>query len=101
MEKFIQTNLIPPKKAKAFQDSVWVTFLIDSTGNLSNFKIYNTKKEKDLNRPNNRVPAKANNKFENAALEVMKKMPKWIPANENGKAISQKMIIEIVYKKEH
>jgi TonB family protein len=81
MIKFIKKNLKYPKDSRTVQGKVYVEFVVNDTGSLSDFRV---------------VKGLADS-FDNSALETVKKMPKWIPAKREDKPIRTKMVIAITF----
>lgn len=76
--KFLGKNLKWPGDTEA-TGKVIVSFYIEADGRLVNFKI-----DKGMSR-----------EFDSAAIRVLKKSPKWIPAMKDGKAIRIKYSVPI------
>ena len=76
MYKFIFTNLRYPQneKEEGISGKVYLKFKVDKEGNISDFEVQRGIKG---------YPA-----FENEAIRVIKKMPKWNPGKQNGRAVS-------------
>lgn len=83
---FIEKNLKYPKKARKnnIEGVVYVNFVIDKYGNCINSKI--TKSPSPL--------------LSEAALDVMKKMPKWKPGKQGGKNVDVLYDIPITFSLE-
>jgi TonB family protein len=81
MMNFIKKNLEYPRDSRTVQGKVYVEFVVNETGSLSDFKIFKGLADS----------------FDNSALETVKKMPKWIPAERNGKSIKTKMVVAISF----
>jgi TonB family protein len=47
------------------------------------------------------IKKSAGEELDNAAIECMKKMPNWIPAEKEGKKVSSKMTLPVVFTNEH
>lgn len=84
--EFINKNIIYPKKAvrNKIQGTVYVKFLINENGEAVNFEIMNK--------------TKLGYGLEEAAIEVLKKMPKWSPGYQNNKPVNVSLIIPITFK---
>lgn len=84
--KFIQKNIKYPKKARKnnIEGVVYVNFVIDKYGKCINAKT--TKSPSPL--------------LSEAALNVMKKMPKWKPGKQNGKNVDVFYDIPITFSLE-
>ena len=81
MMKFIKKNLKYPRDSKTVAGKVYVGFVVTDDGSLSNFRIVKGLVDS----------------FDNSALEVVKKMPKWIPARRDNKAVATEMVIPITF----
>ena len=79
--KFLTKNLKWPKTAIDAQGRVFVSFIIEKDGHLTNFKI-----EKSLEKD-----------FDDEAIRVLKKMPRWTPAMKNGKIVRVRFAIPIKF----
>jgi protein TonB len=84
MMLFIQKNIVYPKEAlnMGIEGKVYVEFIVDAHGHLSNFI----------------VKRGIGYGCDEAAVSVMKKMPKWEPARVNGRPVKLKTSIPIVFK---
>ena len=85
MRVFIKKNLRIPKevKEKDLTPKSFVTIIVETDGSITeilNAKSTSNCKECDL-----------------AAIEVVKKMPKWLPAEYNGKPVRSRMMIPIKF----
>ncbi|NUM32333.1 MAG: energy transducer TonB [Bacteroidetes bacterium] len=83
---FINKNIIYPKQAvrKKIEGTVYVKFIINKEGYAVNFEIM------DKN--------KLGYGLEEAAIEVLKKMPKWEPGYQNKIPVEVSMVIPITFK---
>jgi protein TonB len=81
MNEFIKRNLKYPKDSRTVQGKVYIEFVVNENGSLSDF----------------RVARGLVDSFDNSALETVKKMPNWIPAKKNNKPIRTKMVIPIAF----
>ena len=80
LKSFIRKNLIQPKDKKS--GSVYVAFMINKDGTTSDFEILKgLTKECDEN-----------------AIEVLRKMPKWIPGTQQGKPIRQRFVMPVKFE---
>jgi TonB family protein len=84
MLEFIQNNLNYPDLAKEnnIEGKVYLKFIVRSTGEIDNIQIARGIHEV----------------LDTAAIELVKKMPRWNPGVQNGKTVSVYMIIPIVYR---
>jgi TonB family protein len=81
LRKFLEQNLIYPEMKDPFNGKVIVAFTVDATGYLKNVVI-----RKGL------APA-----YDQAAIDAVSKMPRWIPGMQNGKKTDVQMILPIVF----
>jgi protein TonB len=81
LKNFIKQNLKYPRAIAEYEGSVFVEFIVNEDGSLTDFKII-----KGLC-----------NICDSNAIETLKKMPKWTPARVNNKAIKSKMIVPVNY----
>jgi protein TonB len=81
MTKFIKKNLKYPRDSRTIQGKVYIEFVVNETGSLSDF----------------RVVKGLTDSFDNSALETVKKMPNWIPAKRDNKSILTKIVIPITF----
>lgn len=81
MLKYIKKNLRYPRASETVQGKVYVKFIVNEGGSLSDF----------------RVAKGLADSFDNSALQVVKKMPNWIPAKRDNKAIRTKMVIPVTF----
>lgn len=86
MYAFIQKNLIYPEKAKAegIEGRVFITFTIEKDGSVSNVKILRG----------------IGGGCEEAAKEVVEKMPKWKPGTQRGKPVRVQFNLPIKFELE-
>ena len=84
MLEFIQKNLVYPDIAKEnnLAGKIFMKFVVRSTGEIDNIQIARGIHEV----------------LDTAAIELVKKMPRWNPGVQNGKTVSVYMIIPIVYR---
>jgi TonB family protein len=82
--KFITKNLEYPQEAieQKQEDRVFLLFCVLETGEISNIKVLRGKYEK----------------LNNEAVRIIKLMPKWEPAFNNGKPICHKYVLPIEFK---
>jgi protein TonB len=86
MYAFIQKNLIYPEKAKAegIEGRVFITFTIEKDGSVSNVKILRG----------------IGGGCDEAAKEVIEKMPKWKPGTQRGKPVRVQFNLPIKFELE-
>lgn len=78
--KWIAKNFeLPSDLTKSEQGKIYLSFVIEKDGSLSNIRIIRGLSEK----------------INNAAIEVVQKMPKWKPAINNGKPVRSRFMLPI------
>ena len=84
MYAFIQKNLIYPEKAKAegIEGRVFVQFVIEKDGSISNILIKRA----------------IGGGCEEAAVEMIKNMPKWKPGKQRGKPVRFQFVLPIKFE---
>lgn len=84
MAKFLQKNLVYPKKAERMeiQGRVIVYFEIDKEGHVTNIKLHKG----------------FNDECDAEALRVVKMMPQWKPAKQNGRNVRVRRTIPVKFK---
>lgn len=84
MDLFIRKNLVYPPNLKAagIQGKVYVQFVVEKDGSLTNISIRMSSKNEDLDQE---------------AINVIKKMPNWIPGSIKGKNVRVKQTIPIIF----
>jgi periplasmic protein TonB len=83
MTKFISTNVKYPKNSK-LEGKVYVEFVVNEQGGIQDVKVL-----RGLDK-----------EFDDISVNLIKKMPNWIPASdEKGNPISSKMILPINFKR--
>ncbi len=84
MLEFIQKNLIYPDIAKEnnIEGKVFMKFVVRSTGEIDNIQIV---------RGVHKI-------LDTAAIELVKKMPQWIPGVQNGKTVPVYFILPVVFR---
>ncbi len=84
MMKFISKNVNYPSicRDNGVQGRVFVSFIIDEEGNVTNVELEKGK----------------NKHLDKEAIRVIKKMPKWKPGKQRGKAVKVKYTIPVNYK---
>jgi protein TonB len=81
MGNFFKNNLKYPRVPSTVKGKVFVQFIVNVDGSLSDFKIL-----KGLGEP-----------FDSSALATIKKMPNWIPAKRDNKPILSKMVMPVAF----
>jgi periplasmic protein TonB len=79
---FIQNNLKWPNAETDFEGTVYISFIVETNGSLSNRKIL--RGIEDL--------------ADQEALKVIDKMPKWNPGKCKGKAVPVRFIVPIRFR---
>ncbi len=84
MAKFLQKNLVYPKKAERMelQGRVIVYFEIDKEGHVTNIKLHKG----------------FNDECDQEAIRVVKMMPHWKPAKQNGRHVRVRRTIPVKFK---
>lgn len=90
METYFRSNTIYPtvsnnkfKSGKeTVSNSVIVSFVVGVSGSLTDIKVEN----------------KPTNEYANEAVRLIRNMPLWRPATNNGKAVAMKMCIPVLFK---
>ncbi len=82
MNKWISQNLKFPKDNADVQGKVFVSFVVEKDGSLSDIKIVQGLK------PN----------YDDEAIRLVKMMPKWKPGRQNGKFARVKSTIPVIFK---
>jgi periplasmic protein TonB len=82
MKIFIQKNLKYPQTSGCVEGAVYVQFIVNKDGSLSEFKVV-----KGLGEP-----------FDSNALDVVRKMPNWLPAKgEDNLPVQTRMVIPLKF----
>ena len=82
MKKFIASNLKYPNREVSYQGKVYVSFVVGKDGGIEDEKVFRgVSKELDAE-----------------ALRVIRAMPNWIPAENNGKIVAAKVRLPISFK---
>lgn len=84
MYAYIQKNLVYPEKAKAegIEGRVFVSFIIEKDGSISNIL----------------VKRAIGGGCEEAAVEMIKNMPKWKPGKQRGKPVRFQYVLPIKFE---
>lgn len=84
MYAYIQKNLVYPEKAKAegIEGRVFVTFIIEKDGSISNILIKRA----------------IGGGCEEAVVEMIKNMPKWKPGKQRGKPVRFQFVLPIKFE---
>ncbi|MCZ4407494.1 TonB family protein [Cryomorphaceae bacterium 1068] len=86
---FMSENTVYPKSASAADETgkVFVTFVIDEAGNVTNPEVVEKASVQSV-------------ALRNAALETVGKMPAWTPGEQSGKKVKVKMTLPIKFELE-
>ena len=111
LTEFISKNTTYPTLAKenSVQGKVFVTFIIDKTGDVTNVNLYKgvNKKPKQQTIPNSTdslnekklaLYAEGAKQLDEEALRVVRLLPKWSPGKQNDKAVRVRYILPFVFK---
>lgn len=79
---FISKNLKIPETEAVISGTVYVTFVIERDGSISNVMILRG----------------ISQECDNEAIRVVKSMPKWHPGRQNGKAVRVQFILPIIFQ---
>lgn len=81
--KFLSNNLRYPEQSKIdnLQGKVFLTFIVEKDGSLTNFKILRS----------------LSPKLDAEAIRVFERSPKWSPARQNNKPVRQQYRLPIVF----
>ncbi len=87
LSSFVETNLVYPETAidRNMEGTVRVQFVVDENGNIRNPQVAGQQTGQGL---------------DEAAMEVVKKMPAWKPGQVNGKAVKTRLVLPITYRLE-
>lgn len=80
-KQFLKKNLKWPKTNIDVQGKIWIIFTIQKDGSVTNAKII-----RGIGSP-----------FDEEALRVINKSPKWIPATQNGKRVKIQYTVSIPF----
>ncbi|HLG35902.1 MAG TPA: carboxypeptidase-like regulatory domain-containing protein [Bacteroidia bacterium] len=82
---YLQKNLRYPKEQEELQGSIYVTFIIDTLGSIRNECIYKRYFKGELSA------------IEKLALNLIKEMPAWTPAEKDGKKVYMRITVPIKF----
>ena len=84
MEAFIRKNLVFPSENKSAgnQGKVYVQFIVEKDGSITNVKIRRGCQYENLNQE---------------AVNLIKKMPNWVPGSTKGKSVRVKQTLPITF----
>jgi len=83
--KYVNANLKYPAGTKEVVSRVIITFVVNQDGSLSDIEV---------------AGHRQNPLFENEALRVVKKSPKWIPGKIKGKAVRTQYTVPILFQQQ-
>lgn len=80
---YLNKNLTYPEKSleKNIEGRVFVSFIVEANGNINNVEILRG----------------ISNDIDSTVIDVIEKMPEWIPAKYNGKEVNSKYILPIKF----
>lgn len=81
MKKFIQSNIRYPHKDVSVEGRVYVTMIIDTNGRVTD----------------PRVVRGISEECDQEALRLVRSMPNWIPAQDNGKVVAARVRLPITF----
>ena len=81
LKSFIKRNLILPPLLECYQGSVFVRFIVEKDGSISDVKVI---------RPIEPL-------VDDEAVRVVRSMPKWIPAEKDGKAVRSRFMMPVKF----
>ncbi|MFM7683236.1 MAG: energy transducer TonB [Bacteroidota bacterium] len=84
MMKFLKEHIKYPEYAReiGIEGKVYIQFIVFKDGHLSDFKVIK----------------KVHPTLDREALEVVQKMPNWVPGKNNGKSVNVVVVVPIVFK---
>lgn len=82
---YLQNNLRYPEEQAEWQGSIYVTFIVDSLGNIRNECIYKRYFEGEIS------------PIEKVALNLIKEMPTWSPAEKEGKKVYMRITLPVKF----
>ena len=82
LKYFIERNLCYPASWAELQGSVYVQFIVEKDGSISDVKVI-----RSLEPP-----------WDDEAVKVVRSMPKWIPAEKDGKAVRSRFILPVRFR---
>lgn len=82
---YLQKNLRYPKEQAEWQGSIYVTFIVDSLGNIRNECIYKRYFKGEIS------------PIEKVALNLIKEMPTWSPAEKEGKKVYMRITLPVKF----
>ena len=82
LKYFIERNLCYPPSWAELQGSVYVQFIVEKDGSISDVKVI-----RSLEPP-----------WDDEAVKGVRSMPKWIPAEKDGKAVRSRFILPVRFR---
>lgn len=100
LQSFIAHNLVYPQEArsKGLEGKVLVQFIVRQDGSIANAKVYNVMPHDIKISEMKNFPDKPDPLLEKAALDVVNKMPKWIPGEDKGKKVAVRFGLPINFR---
>lgn len=81
LKSFIRKNLCYPSEDDCFEGSVIVRFIVEKDGSISNVKVIRSIEPL----------------VDDEAVRVVRSMPKWIPAEKDGKAVRSRSMLPVKF----
>jgi TonB family protein len=81
LNKFMRKNLAHPKQTPRIHGRVLVEFVVNKDGSLSDFRVVKGLSES----------------YDASALDMVRKMPAWIPARMDGVPTTTKMVLPVTF----
>lgn len=85
--KYLAKNIKLKPDCNPYQGSIYSSFIVDTVGNIRNECVYSRFSKIEITLT------------EKAVLEVIKKMPKWIPAEQSGKKVYSRVMLPVKFKR--
>ena len=79
LKSFMKKNLILPPSSDCFEGSVIVRFIVEKDGSISDVKVIRSIEPL----------------VDDEAVRVVRSMPKWIPAEKDGKAVRSRFLLPV------
>lgn len=81
LKSFMEKNLILPPSQDCFEGSVIVRFIVEKDGSISDVKVIRSIEPL----------------VDDEAVRVVRSMPKWIPAEKDGKAVRSRFMLPVKF----
>ena len=81
LKSFMEKNLILPPSQDCFEGSVIVRFIVEKDGSISDVKVIRSIEPL----------------VDDEAVRVVRSMPKWIPAEKDGKAVRSRLMLPVKF----